>query len=125
MYGKLLKLVAKPGMKNQVLDFLRWDAAVARDAEPGTRRFDIWDAPDNSDAIYLYEAYTDERAFTKGHQANAPYKHWETELVPKLIPQPALFDWTESLISNADITEDASDLQGKLWFVPRSRMNSS
>jgi autoinducer 2-degrading protein len=57
MYGALIKVVAKPGAKKELLEFLRWDAAVAQKAEPGTLRFDLWGVPGNPDAFYLYEAY--------------------------------------------------------------------
>jgi hypothetical protein len=39
MYGTLVKIVAKPGVREQLLEFLRWDAAVARDEEPGDYLF--------------------------------------------------------------------------------------
>jgi hypothetical protein len=45
MYGKLVKITVKPGKRDQLLEFLRHDAAVAYDAEPGTLRFDVWDVP--------------------------------------------------------------------------------
>jgi hypothetical protein len=35
MYGGLVKFVVKPGMKSEFLEFLRWDAKVAKDTEPG------------------------------------------------------------------------------------------
>jgi (4S)-4-hydroxy-5-phosphonooxypentane-2,3-dione isomerase len=59
MYGKLVRIDIKPGKRDQFLEFLRYDAAVARAAEPGTLRFDVWNVPHQPDGIYLYEAYTD------------------------------------------------------------------
>ena len=59
MYGGMVKLVALPGRKRELLDFLSWDAEVARTSEPGTLRFDVWEVPDEPDAVYLYEAYAD------------------------------------------------------------------
>ena len=41
MYGTLVKIVAKPAKKDQLIEFLRWDATVAADSEPGTVRFDV------------------------------------------------------------------------------------
>jgi (4S)-4-hydroxy-5-phosphonooxypentane-2,3-dione isomerase len=40
-YGGLVKFVVKPGMRSEFLEFLRWDAKVAKDTEPGTLRFDV------------------------------------------------------------------------------------
>lgn len=43
MYGAFFKVVAKPWKKRELVDFLRWDAEIAKAAEPGTLRFDVWD----------------------------------------------------------------------------------
>jgi quercetin dioxygenase-like cupin family protein/quinol monooxygenase YgiN len=102
MYGMFLKLVAKQGKRDQLLEFLRWDAAVARAAEPCTIRFDVWDVPNQPDAVYLYEAYTNPEAFAR-HKANEPYKRFIDVIEPQLLDEKhTLFDFTESLISNAD-----------------------
>lgn len=73
MYGMLLKIIVKSGKKGHLLDFLRWDAAIAKAEEPGTLRFDVWEVPYEPDAVYLYEAYSDQEAFVR-HQAGEPYK---------------------------------------------------
>jgi hypothetical protein len=39
VYGGIVKLAAQPGGKSALLEFLRWDADVARGQEPGTLRF--------------------------------------------------------------------------------------
>jgi quinol monooxygenase YgiN len=57
MYGALVKFVVKPGMRSEFLEFLRWDAKVAKDTEPGTLRFDVWTSPE-PDVVYVYETYT-------------------------------------------------------------------
>lgn len=103
MYGTLVKIVIKPGKRDKLLDFLRWDAAVARDNETGTIRFDVWDVPGESDAVYLYEGYSDREAFETTHQANEPYKIFERVIVPECIDEMCkLFDFTYSLVSNTD-----------------------
>src|SRR5262245_59205750 len=104
MYGMLYKIVTKPGTKAAVVEFLRWDAAVAKAAEPGTRRFDVWQMPSESDALYVYEAYTDHEAFKK-HQENAPYKRYADYIERELLEahlKVDLFPFTESLVSNED-----------------------
>jgi (4S)-4-hydroxy-5-phosphonooxypentane-2,3-dione isomerase len=104
MYGALVKIKIKPGKRDQLLEFLRWDAAIAQAAEqPGTMRFDVWDVPGQPDAVYLYEAYENPEAFAR-HQANEPYKRFVNEIEPELFDERHnLFDFTNSLISNADV----------------------
>ena len=43
MYGGLVKFVVKPGMRSEFLEFLLWDAKVAKNTEPDTLRFDVWE----------------------------------------------------------------------------------
>jgi len=76
MYGTLMRIVLKPGKRSEFLDYLRWDAQVARDDEPGTLRFDVWEVEGEPDVLYLYEAYRDVQAF-EAHQRNAPYRKWD------------------------------------------------
>lgn len=114
MYGKLVKIITKPGKKDQFLEFLRFDAAVARVAEPGTMRFDVWDVPHEPDGVYLYEAYTDPDAFGR-HQYNEPYKRFVGEIEPELIDeQDILFDWTDSLVSNSEPASHANARQPEI-----------
>ena len=53
VYGGMVKLVAHPGRKPELIEFLRWDADVARSDEPGTLRFDVWEVENERDAVYL------------------------------------------------------------------------
>src|SRR5262245_47498341 len=73
MYGGMIKVVALPGRRAELLEFLRWDAEVARAQEPGTLRFDVWEVPDEPDAFYLYEGCADDAAF-EAHTAGEPFK---------------------------------------------------
>ena len=61
MYGMLTRIVVKPGKRSELLEYLRWDAGVARASEPGTWRFDVWETEREPGALYLYEAYKDGR----------------------------------------------------------------
>jgi len=102
MYGILTKLVAKPGMMSELLEFLEWDAEVARIGEPGTLRFDVWDVPDQPDAVYLYEAYSDREAFAR-HQAGEPYKRFVNVIEPELLAEKHdFFSAAHSIVTNAD-----------------------
>ena len=64
-----MRIVAIPRMRPEWLDYLRWDAQVARDGEPDTLRFDVWEVEQEPDVVYVYEAYRD-------MQERAVYKEW-------------------------------------------------
>ena len=53
MYGTLMKIVVKPGKRSKLLDYLRWDAQVAKASEPGTWRFDVWEVKKKKRGVYL------------------------------------------------------------------------
>ena len=57
MDGGLVKFVVKPGMRAEFLEFLRWDAKVAKDTEPGTLRFDVWETSPEPDVIRLRDLH--------------------------------------------------------------------
>jgi quinol monooxygenase YgiN len=76
MYGTLMRIVVKPGKRAELLEYLRWDAEVAKNREPGTLRFDVWEVEAEPDVVYLYEAYRDVQAFEE-HAQNEPYKKWQ------------------------------------------------
>jgi (4S)-4-hydroxy-5-phosphonooxypentane-2,3-dione isomerase len=102
LYGGMVKLVARAGRKQELLDFLRWDAEVATAQEPGTLRFDVWERDDEPDAVYLYEAYVDQAAF-EAHKANAPFQRFVDEIVPNVVEPPTfVIPVTQSFVSNAD-----------------------
>ena len=85
-----------------MLDFLRWDAEVAKAEELGTLRFDVWDSANEPNVVYLYEAYVDQAAF-EAHTANAPFKRFVKEIVPSLAEPPSfVVPFTQSVVSNAD-----------------------
>jgi autoinducer 2-degrading protein len=102
VHGHLIRLDAKPGKRGELIDFLRWDADVARTTEPGTLRFDVWAVPGEPDALYLYDAYVDQTAFD-AHRANAPYVRFVDQIVPDLVVEITfLLRGTEALATNAD-----------------------
>jgi quercetin dioxygenase-like cupin family protein/quinol monooxygenase YgiN len=109
MYGAFFKIVAKPGKRGELVEFLRWDAAVAKAAEPDTMRFDVWDVPGEPDALYVYEAYRDPAGFAK-HQANKPYQRYVNHIDPELLePERRIdvFGFNDSVISNDDLVWQA------------------
>jgi quinol monooxygenase YgiN len=80
----LLKIVAKPGLKEELVELLIWDADVAAREEPGTLRFDVYDVPGEPDAVLLYETYADEAAF-EAHKAGAPFQKFMGHIVPNVV----------------------------------------
>ena len=101
MYGMLTKIVVKPGKRAELLDYLRWDAEVAKADEPGTWRFDVWESEREDGVLYVYEAYKDRAAF-EDHAKGDPYKKW-SEMADRTMEQVIdLIPLTESLASNAD-----------------------
>ncbi len=73
MYGAFWHAIAKPGRKQEFLDFLEWDARVAAEKESGTIAFDVYQDAENPDGVYVYESYRDEPAFAE-HRANEPFQ---------------------------------------------------
>ena len=73
MIATLIKANVKPGKKEKLLDFLKWDSQVARDDEPATLRWDVFENPDDDSVVYFYEAYVDE-AGNQAHKQSEPFK---------------------------------------------------
>ncbi len=84
MFAHLAKVTVKPGMLDEFVEFLRWDADVARTDEPGTLRFDVYPVADDPNSIYLYEAYESEAAFAS-HCGAKPFKKFVDHFVPNVI----------------------------------------
>jgi quinol monooxygenase YgiN len=102
LYGGIVKLVTQAGRTAEVLDFLRWDAEVARTKEPGTLRFDVWQSAEEPNVVYLYEAYVDHEAF-EAHKANEPFQRFIEDIVPNLAEPPTfVVPFTRSFVSIAD-----------------------
>ena len=59
MTAAFMKLNVRPGKKEKLLEFLKWDGQVARYEEPATLRFDVFEDPNDNSGVYLYETYVD------------------------------------------------------------------
>jgi (4S)-4-hydroxy-5-phosphonooxypentane-2,3-dione isomerase len=84
MIAHLIRMTAREGMFDELVEFLRWDAEVALADEPGTLRFDVYAVPDDPTSVYLYEMYRDEAAFA-AHREAAPFKKFVEHVVPNVI----------------------------------------
>ena len=102
MYCVFWQAVIKPGKKQEFLDFLRWDIEVAKESEPGTMNFDVFEDPENPDAVvYVYEAYRDQEAFAE-HQQNEPFQRFRSEVRPDCIAElKMLMRFSNSMLSIA------------------------
>ena len=88
MYGAFWHAVVNPGKKQALLEFLDWDVQVAKETEPGTVSFDVYQDPENPDGVYVYESYRDEPAFAE-HRTHEPFQKFfpgglRAELVAEL-----------------------------------------
>jgi quinol monooxygenase YgiN len=84
MLAHLIKITARPGKLDELVEFMRWDADVARAQEPGTLRFDVYAVPDEPDAIFLYEMYASDAAFAT-HRDGEPFKRFVDHIVPNVV----------------------------------------
>lgn len=84
VFGYLLRVKVRPGMIDEMVEFVRWDANVARDSEPGTLRFDVWRSATEQDILYLCELYQDEAAF-EFHKQQEPFKKFAATIKNKCI----------------------------------------
>ena len=72
MIAAFFKANVRPGKKEKLLEFLKWDCQVARDDEPATLRFDVFEDAENDSVVYLYEAYVDMAGF-EAHNQGEPF----------------------------------------------------
>ena len=65
-------------------------------------RFDVWQVPDEPDALYLYEAFVDRAAFDT-HKEGEPFKKFVAEIVPNVVePMVFVLPFAESTVSNTE-----------------------
>jgi quinol monooxygenase YgiN len=86
MFAIFFHALAKPGKRQDLLDFLKRDSKFCKEHEPGTLTFDILPDPKNDNAFYVYEAYEDCAAFVE-HQGNPLYIEWEPNLKNELVAE--------------------------------------
>jgi len=64
MYCIVVKTQLKPGTRKAFLDAMLPNAEASVRDEPGCQVFDVLEAREEDDTIYLYEIYTDPNALT-------------------------------------------------------------
>lgn len=84
MLSIVFRVEVRPDKREEFIAFIKLDARVAREKEPDTLRFDLFQDPKNINAFYVLEEYKDNAAF-RAHQNNEPYKIWLNEIMPKMV----------------------------------------
>jgi autoinducer 2-degrading protein len=69
--GILFRVEVKPAKRQAFIEFIEWDVRVAKEHEPGTLRFDLYQDPKDENAFFVYEAYRDKKAFEE-HKKSEP-----------------------------------------------------
>ena len=97
------KANVRTGKREKLLEFLKWDCQVARDDEPATLRFDVFEDPTDDNVVFVYEAYVDQAGF-EVHKLGEPFKTWIgglmdecVESVKKIVP-----GWTAAFCTTAE-----------------------
>jgi quinol monooxygenase YgiN len=99
MYGASFHAIVKPGRKQDFIDFLKWDADVAKDSEPGTLAFEVFQDPANEDGVYVFEGYKDSEAFDQ-HRSHEPFQQWVSQVREGMLAEfRLLFGPTSSVVS--------------------------
>lgn len=131
----LFKAEVRGADRRAFLEFIEWDARVAREEEQesGTLCFDYFEDPHDSNAFFVYEAYRDEAAFD-AHKQNAPFKRWEAHIKPNVLTEfQILFERVEAVPSSTTLAphdaatlkslnerfvvmEQQRDAEAKAWF---------
>jgi quinol monooxygenase YgiN len=86
MFAIFFHALAKPGKRQDLLDFLNRDSRFCKEHEPRTLKFDVFQDPGNDSAFYVYEAYEDCAAFEE-HKQNPPYREWKECLKNQLVAE--------------------------------------
>jgi quinol monooxygenase YgiN len=82
-FGGLFKMVAKDGRMTDLMDFLLFDVQVSS-GESGTLRFDVLPAPDEPNAVLVYEMYESQAAFDI-HAVGEPHEKFIADIEPNII----------------------------------------
>ena len=103
MIAQFIKANVRPGKKEKLIEFLKWDCQVARDEEPATLRFDVFEIEDDDSVVYFYEAYVDDAGF-ETHKQGEPFKQFVGGLMDECIEslEPAMPSWPTAICTTAE-----------------------
>ena len=103
MIAQFIKANVRPGKKEKLIEFLKWDCQVARDEEPATLRFDVFEIEGDDSVVYFYEAYVDDAGF-ETHKQGEPFKQFVGGLVDECIEsmEPAMLPRPTAICTTAE-----------------------
>jgi quinol monooxygenase YgiN len=81
VYVVTVEFTIKAGHAAEFLPAMIENARASREHEPGCRQFDVCVAPDNENAVFLYELYDDRAAFD-AHLASAHFRVFDARVAP-------------------------------------------
>src|SRR5829696_3645650 len=85
MLGILFKVKVKAEKRQAFIEFIEWDIQVAKECEPGTLRFDLYQDPTDENTFFVYEVYQDKNAFEDVHKKSPPYLQWDSQIMPEMV----------------------------------------
>jgi quinol monooxygenase YgiN len=85
-----VRMVAKPGQAEAVLELLLTNPRRIEQGEPGNLAFGVHRSTDNPNEFWLYETWVDEAA-VEAHESGEAFKQYKETLRPLVEPESVLF----------------------------------
>jgi quinol monooxygenase YgiN len=85
-----VRMVAKEGEADRVLDLLLSNPTRIEAGEPGNLAFGVHRSTDNPNEFWLYETWEDEAA-VEAHESGDPFVRYKDELRPLIDPDSVIF----------------------------------
>jgi quinol monooxygenase YgiN len=106
MFGILFRAEVRPEEREDFINFFKWNIRVAKEREPGTLRFDLYQDPEAENAFFVYEAYRNKEAF-EDHKKNKPYKIWDSDIRLRMLEKPYKVWFKRDAVCSLAMTIDA------------------
>jgi quinol monooxygenase YgiN len=91
-----VRMVAKPGQAEAVLELLLTNPRRIEQGEPGNLAFGVHRSTDNPNEFWLYETWADEAA-VEAHESGEAFKQYKETLRPLVEPDSVIFGNTEPI----------------------------
>jgi quinol monooxygenase YgiN len=88
-----VRMIAKEGEAERVLELLLSNPRRIEDGEPGNLAFAVHRSTDNPNEFWLYETWLDEAA-VEAHESGEAFARYKEELRPLVDPESVLFGKT-------------------------------
>jgi quinol monooxygenase YgiN len=85
-----VRMVAKEGEADRVLELLLSNPRRIEEGEPGNLAFGVHRSTDNPNEFWLYETWEDESA-VEAHESGDAFTHYKEELRPLVDPDSVIF----------------------------------